>query len=553
MKALEVDTSKIFERFMEKVKERIGDKEYELALKKKKELGKGILAILDQLGLLSYEEQKKLFIEIGRELGVPTEDGSNLQISPEKGIKRGNYILLEDGSTYSYIPTPPSTEYAKSYVVTLPEYSSLISKAGIKVSSEGEEGLFAKILTKAVEMDVSDIHIRPKGDSYYIYFRWKQDFLLQKDLILSKSQGRKLVIWLKNYAHKHSKGMFNPDISSRVQDAKADFPSLGVSLRISLLPHPNMTDETVTIRILKLREGVLPLEKLGYLEDDLKVLKDVLQRRGGVVLFSGKTNSGKTTTISALLSSVKDRNILTVEDPIEYNIPNPNVVQHQIFETQMEEVKATFIDFARGFKRSDPDIVFVGEWRNDPELSKILEELSLAGQLVLTTIHLPSAFVIYDAIPSMYGVNKEVLIRSVLFSINQVLVDVPCPNCSQLMKGSSAIEILIKEGKLTEYAFKHLPYANSDKILEEIRGMEVRVKGKGCETCKGTGKIQITPIYEYLYPTEEFKEWIKKESPSPYTIEKKAIEEGLGKNKLTVFKEKLEKGQVAIDEIGKLR
>lgn len=550
---VDVDSSRVFEVFMERVKEKIGEKEFNLVMKKKRELGKGVLAVLDQLGLLSYEEQKELFIEIGKELNIPVEDGSGLQISLDKGIRKGNYILLEDGSTYSYIPVPPSTEYAKSYVVSLPEYASVLSKAHITTPANGEEGLFLQILSKAIEQDVSDIHIRPKGDSYYIYFRWKQDFLLQKDLMLSRAQGRKLVIWLKNYAHKHSKGMFNPDISSRVQDAKAEFPQLGVSLRISLLPHPNMTDETVTIRILKFREGVLPLEKLGYLEEDLRVLKDVLQRRGGVILFSGKTNSGKTTTISALLSSVKDRNILTVEDPIEYNIPNPNVVQHQIFETQMEELRATFIDFARGFKRSDPDIVFVGEWRNDPELSKILEELSLAGQLVLTTIHLPSAFVIYDAIPSMYGVNKEVLIRSVLFSINQVLVDVPCPECSITMKGEDAVRHLIESGKLTEYTFKHLPYANASKIIEEIKEMEVRVKGKGCETCKGTGKANITPIYEYLYPTEELKEWIKKESPSPYTIEKEAIEQGVGKNKLMVFKEKLEKGQIAIDEIGKLR
>lgn len=543
---------RIYEKFVKRVKEEIGEKDFELALKKKEELGKGLMVVLHNLSLLPYHRQKTLLMDIGREEGLNVEDGENIS-DFSSAVRKIGYLVLKDGSTYSYMPVPPVSGEGKSYVVEFPTFQSALTKVHDE-EGEGIEKLFMDILKSAVEKDVSDIHIRPKGDVYYVYFRWKQDFLPQKDYTLPQSEGRKLLTWIKNYAHKFSKGMFNPDLTTMVQDAKAEFREIGVTLRLSFMPSPNFKDETMTARVLRIREKVVPLEKLGYLKEDMEILLDVMKRRGGVFLFSGKTNSGKTTTISALLSAIRDRNVLTVEDPVEYLISNPNVVQHQVFETQTEEIKATFLDFARGFKRSDPDIVFVGEWRNDPELSKVIEELSLAGQLVLTTIHLPSAFVIYDAIPSMYGVSKEVLIRSVLFSINQVLVDIPCPECCIKVSGKEAYSVLVRKGVITKEGLRRLPYANAKALIEEIFQLEkVTIKGPGCTKCSGTGKVGITPIYEYLYPTEEFKEWVKKESPSPFTIEKTAIEQGLGKNKLMVFKEKVKRGEVGIEEVEKLR
>jgi len=470
--------------------------------------------------------------EIGREFGIEVKTEEKVK---GKVLRSEDwFVYLEDGSIVSFLPLESGIT-----LVPLSIFEEL--RRNVRIFEEdGEEEIFIKILKRALQMDASDIHIHPKKGAYHVYFRVKRDFVHVKEFTLSPSTGKSMVLWLKRRAHQYTKGAFKADVMTLVQDARLLFPEYGVMLRLSFAPTPDLEHQAVVARILRTQALFGNLQELGYLEDDIKVFEDVLKRSGGLVVVSGITNSGKSTFVSTLLSEVRDRKVITIEDPVEYVIENPNVIQYQVFETEIKDMKADFLDYAKAVKRQDSDIVFIGEWRNDPRLTKIIEELSQAGQLIFTTLHINSAFVYFEAVNSMYEVSYELLVRTLIMSMNQKLVKKVCKNCGKKMNGREAIAKLTREGVFPENFFRSLPYTNWKEFYKRIVEREVWITGEGCEVCNGKGTIGLTPVYEYFYPNFEFLEWIRKEKPTPYEIEKKAREEGIGKNKLDVFLAKIE-------------
>jgi len=524
----------IYRDFLERVKLILKDK-YDIFLQKRRELGERDLKVLNILGFITFQEQVKLFIEIASYYALEPEDGYNVNFTI-KSVEADR--IIADEGIITYIPI--YTKDKKNYLVSISKFEA-IKRDYAAISQESQTITdFKDIVKLALAKNASDLHIKPKDNFYYVFFRINKDFLMMPNLTMPKSQGLQLVRSLKTQASRYTKGSFNPSISSQVQDARISYEDLSTDVRLVFAPMPNLEDEMVVGRLLRERGIQGNLSRLGYLENDIAILQDATSRKGGLFVISGITNSGKSMAIASMLSTVQDKNVLTVEDPVEYQIINKNITQFQIFEAQVEELKSTFVDFAKAFKRADPDIVFVGEWRNEQELSKAIEELAFAGQLVFTTLHINSAFVFYDAVSSIFHVDYESSVRMLILSLNQVLVKSVCPHC--------AIEMPIKDASRTisDITIRTLPYINKDEFRDFInQDFPIKVRNEaGCPKCGFTGYSGLTPIYEYMYPDVNTKEWIRKDRPSSYEIEDYIRREGLGKNKLDVYMEKLKLGLV---------
>jgi len=350
----------IYRDFLERVKLILKDK-YDIFLQKRRELGEHDLKVLNILGFITFQEQVKLFIEIAKDYALEPEDGYNVNFTI-KSIE-SDKIIAEEG-VVTFIPMYVKDK--KNYLVSISKFEA-IKRDYAAISQEAQViNDFKDIVKVALNKNVTDIHIKPKDNFYYVFFRINKDFVMMPNLTMPKSQGLQLIRSLKTQASRYTKGSFNPSISSQVQDARMSYEDLSTDVRLVFAPMPNLEDEMVVGRLLRKRGMQGSLSKLGYLEDDIRIIQDALSRKGGLIVISGITNSGKSMAIATMLSAIQDKNILTVEDPVEYQIINKNVTQFQIFESQMEELRSTFADYTKAFKRSDADIVFIGEWRNDP-------------------------------------------------------------------------------------------------------------------------------------------------------------------------------------------
>lgn len=535
----------IYNEFLEKVKQKVGEERFSLFLIKKAELKRHDLEVLHILKLIEYQDQVRLFIDIARDYAIDSEDGYNVPFNIKE--IRGNRIIADKGII---TVIPEYTGDQKNYIWSFSKFNIVKREIEAKLSKidlKAKINDFSDIVKIAINAGASDIHMRPKGDFYYTFFRVSKEFEMQSELTMSLSDGKRIVQGLKTYAQRFTKGNFNSSISTQVQDARAEYPNLGVGLRIVFIPSPDLTNEALVARILQKTSALRPLNVLGYLEDDIAVFKDAASRKGGIFIVSGITNSGKNTFVTSLLGSIKDRNIVSVEDPIEYYLTNYNAQQFQVVETDIKEIKATFADFAKGFKRADPDIVYIGEWRNESELVNIIQELSFAGQLIFSTVHFSSAFSFFENTRDIFNINYNAAVNMLIISVNQVLVRKLCPYCS--------IPVLAKDVKIDELVLRALPFAVKEPIYEFLRSdNNIRAHNPdGCEFCKNTGYSGLTPVYEYFYPDIELKEWLRRENPTPFEIEKRVIERKIGKNKLEVLIEKIKNHEVGLDALSYLR
>src|SRR5690606_988477 len=230
------------------------------------------------------------------------------------------------------------------------------------------------IVAEAITARASDVHVEPEEQT--IAIRYRIDGVLRQTMELPRAAGGPLVSRVKI--------MSGLDIADRLrpQDGRARVTVNGkpVDLRVSTLPSAH--GEKVVIRILDQKENALALDKLGLDANDVERLESLLAVREGIILVTGPTGSGKTTTLYSALKRIKERdvNIVTVEDPVEYRLPG--VVQVQV----NERAGLTFASALRSILRQDPDVVLVGEIR-DRETAGIAVQASLTGHLVFSTLH----------------------------------------------------------------------------------------------------------------------------------------------------------------------
>ena len=321
------------------------------------------------------------------------------------------------------------------------------------MESNGVAELLDEIIARAVELRASDIHLEPRED--FIRVRFRVDGLLLDGNQLHKSKQAALVSRIKV--------LVNLDIAeSRLpQDGRTDL-KLGrqqFDLRVSTMP--TLHGEKAVIRLLDRRHAILKLEELGLENDDLEKYRAIIARRQGLVLVTGPTGSGKTTTLYATLAQLnsKDVNIMTIEDPVEYQLPGINQIQ--------VNPKAG-LTFARGFRsilRQDPDIIMVGEIR-DLETARTAIQAALTGHLVFATLHTNDAPSAVTRLLEM-GIEKYLVEATVVGVVAQRLVRINTPHG---LRGRTGI-YEVMSGTAPQAQGKTLV---EDGLLKIKRGITVR-------------------------------------------------------------------------------
>lgn len=353
------------------------------------------------------------------------------------------------------------------------------------------------ILEFAIKARASDIHIEPQEEKTRV--RYRIDGILHEKLVLPKNVHEAVVSRIKILS-----GM-RIDEKRVPQDGRFNFKAgeQEVDLRVSSLP--TVHGEKIVMRLLKKSGGVPDLPELGLRGRALKNLEDAILRPHGIIIVCGPTGSGKTTTLYSVLSRINTPkvNIITLEDPVEYQIPGVNQVQVN------PAAKLTFASGMRSFLRQDPNIIMVGEIR-DRETTELAVQASLTGHLVFSTLHTNNAA---QAIPRLLDLGAEpfLLASSVTCLVAQRICRRVCPDCK---------EEFIPPAEVTE---------DIKKVLGKLLPPKKEIKlwrGKKCSTCNNTGYLGRVGIFEVLPVTEKIARLIL-ERAAAGEIEKQAEEEGM--------------------------
>ena len=354
--------------------------------------------------------------------------------------------------------------------------------------------LVNKIFFQAVHSRASDIHIEPYEDEARIRFR--VDGVLHDIFTLPKDQIAALVSRLKIMA--------NLNIAERrlPQDGQSRI-KIGQNLmdiRVSVIPTSG--GERVVLRLLDKGSGELGLNEIGFCPEVLNHFRNLIRLAHGIILLTGPTGSGKTTTLYAAMSELncEERNILTVEDPIEYQLPG--VGQMQI----KPKINLTFANCLRHILRQDPDVIMIGEIR-DVETAEIAIQASLTGHLVLSTLHTNDSASAVTRLIDM-GIEPFMISSSVVAVMAQRLLRVTCPECKRPYTPNEQVISLWPENERTSTISGQL------------------YKGLGCENCLDTGYLGRTGIFELLVIDDDVKELISKRCGS-HIIKESAIEKGM--------------------------
>lgn len=318
--------------------------------------------------------------------------------------------------------------------------------------------LLNSILSEAVKERVSDIHIEPYELDLMVRFRI--DGILYEKLSPPKIIQDALVSRIKimaglNIAEKR----LPQDGRLRVRVAGRD-----IDIRVSIIP--TYYGERAVLRLLDKKKGVLSLADIGLGEYGVRTLERMLNRTSGIILVTGPTGSGKSTTLYAALNRVNssEKNIITIEDPIEYQIRGIGQIQVN------PKIELTFAGGLRSILRQDPDIIMVGEIR-DAETAEIAIQASLTGHLVLSTLHTNDAATAVTRLVDM-GIEPFMIASSLSAVVAQRLVRVICPHCREEYR------------PVEQYAGVTLP----DRLY----------RGRGCDACFGLGTLGRTAIYEIM-------------------------------------------------------
>lgn len=390
-----------------------------------------------------------------------------------------------------------------------------------------------KVLEYAVRLRASDIHIEPSENDTRI--RYRVDGILEEKLRLERQYHAALVSRIKILSN------IKIDEKRIPQDGRFNFKSDDgeVDLRISTLP--TVHGEKVVMRLLRKNSKVPSLPDLGLRGKALKNLSEAVNIPHGIILITGPTGSGKTTTLYSLLTKINTPrvNIVTLEDPVEYQMAGINQVQTN------PQAGLTFASGLRSFLRQDPNIIMVGEIR-DEETAGLAVQASLTGHLVFSTIHTNSAA---GALPRLIDMKAEpfLLASSMTAIVAQRVLRKVCENCRVSYAPEKTVLDDIK--KVLDKLYEGFIKSNSSLIeLAKKQNSEVLLfKGQGCEKCSNTGYIGRIAIFEVLPVTNGVAKLILERSDAA-TIERKAVDEGMIQMKQDGYLKALE-GVTTIEEV----
>lgn len=384
----------------------------------------------------------------------------------------------------------------------------------VSTANDAEAGpviaLVNKILAKALQEDVSDIHVEPQEDSLRIRFR--------KDGVLRPAFDEALPKKITPAVSARFKIMAELDIAERrlPQDGKIRrmFQGRKVDFRVSTLP--SRYGEKIVLRILDNEQTQLGLDKLITDLDTLQMVREMTNKPFGLILVTGPTGSGKSTTLYSMLAERNDPgvNISTVEDPIEYSLPG--ITQVQV----LREKGMDFASILRSFLRQDPDVILVGETR-DKETAKTAIEAALTGHLVLTTLHTNDAAGAIARLDEM-GVEPFMVSGALLGVLAQRLMRRVCTDCRIPYYPTSAE--LARFGLATSSEGEITLYQANTLLPEQMQ--EARSKGTLCKKCNGVGYKGRVGVYEVMRVSERLQTLINEGAPTE-RIKETAVDEGM--------------------------
>ena len=539
----------------------ITDKQLEKALLEQQTTGTLIGNTIVNLGFATEEQ---VLITLSRQIGFPYKSLKNLDIAPEiiekvpakfacyykiipislKGVKLTiavtnplDLAILDDIKLVLKYDIEPVLSGEKDILESIKRYYGVGAETVEKIMGQadvedsGPTQLEAssdiddmaddasiikfvnQVLHQAVTERATDIHIEPFEGELRIRYR--------VDGVLFNASIPPTIKYLHSAIVSRIKIMSALNIAERrlPQDGriKLKISDAELDLRVSVIP--TSYGESVHIRILS-GSILMGLEKLGLFGDDLDVIEDIIRKPHGILLVTGPTGSGKTTTLYACLSKINDasKNIITIEDPIEYQLRGVTQIQVNI------KVGLTFGTGLRSMLRHDPDIMMVGEIR-DLETAEIAIRVALTGHLVFSTLHTNDAAGAITRLLDM-GIEPYLVSSSIEAAIAQRLVRVICDKCR---------EEVIPDKRL----LKDLNINPNQKM--------VFFEGKGCESCKFTGFKGRTAIYEILVLDDEIRDLVLRRAPIN-DIKERALKNGMR----TLFSNgmaKVEKGVTTIREV----
>lgn len=461
--------------------------------------------------------------------------GKNIRVrvSTENDIIQAyrDYYKISDEEYKEFVKFEDEVEEEEE-VTDVEDFGSLVSEAagevevGVHDDDDHVDAFMASdapiiklvngILTQAVSDGISDIHIEPFEKSFQV--RYRLDGGLYKSMNLPLS--------IRNAVISRIKILASLDIAERrvPQDGRIKLrigKKKAVDFRVSTLP--TLFGESIVLRILDQSALNIDLTKLGFEEETFSALKRCITRPYGMLLVTGPTGSGKTTTLYSILNRLnkEDTKILTAEDPVEFNFKGINQVLVR------DEVGMTFAAALKAFLRQDPDIIMVGEIR-DRETAEIAIKASMTGHLVFSTLHTNDCPATVSRLLDI-GIPSYMVSSSLTMILSQRLVRRLCPQCKQEVRG---------------YDPKELEFIGFSK--DEIPNL--RIMGpKGCPHCNGTGYKGRVGLYELMEINDEVNKAINAEVPEDQ-LRKVAIQEGMvtlrdaGLNKIR-------EGETSLDEI----
>ena len=436
-------------------------------------------------------------------LAIGTHDPLNLEAIDEIELKTGKSVQVVICSKDLL-----KSAIQNSYSIEIIDEESIEDD-----NSDSTIELVEKLIEEAVESDASDIHIQPS--EFELDIRYRIDGVLQSIMILPVSRIKPINSRLKVLA--------SLDIveTRKPQDGrfKHQMPS-GKVFDFRLSTYPTEYGEKTVMRILDPSKGQISLNKLGFSKATLNKWSDSISNSTGIILVTGPTGSGKSTTLYATLGILNTPgvNILTIEDPVEYNMKG--IAQGQV----NEKAGMTFSAALSSMLRQDPDIIMVGEMR-DVETIELAVRAALTGHLVLSTLHTNDTTSSYSRLLDM-GIDPFLITSTIRAIIAQRLIRKVCDSCKQSRKASKDEQ-------------QKMGFKENEKVFE--------ASPNGCQNCGGKGYRGRTGIYELLVPSIELNNMVNNRL-SDHEIRTRAIKDGM-KSLITESKRLVLEGITSIEEI----
>ncbi|MCX6811220.1 MAG: GspE/PulE family protein [Candidatus Berkelbacteria bacterium] len=489
-------------------------------LKKAKTLGLSYVNIIgfpvnsDTLSIFPTEKARELqaipYIEVGNNVRIATTDPKNESLTTYlEGLKQKNKLqftpVLASRSSINYGLSlyegliRPTVKNVEEITITKKEYQEEIKdlkNLKSRLDTSSTTMILDILLAGAIGSRASDIHIVPYKNDAIIRFRI--DGVLHDISRIPKEKYKNLSSRIKFLSNMKMGEEYLP------QDGRFSSKIAGknIDLRVSTLP--TLHGDSIVARLLEEKQKSIRLEELGFNPESLEAIDRAIKKPAGLILNTGPTGSGKTTTLYAIINKLNSREvkIVTLEDPVEYQIEG-------IDQTQIDPRHD--LDFAKGLRaalRQDPDIIMVGEIR-DFETASISLHAALTGHLVLTTLHTNNAPAALVRLLDM-RIRPFLLVGSINLAIAQRLVRLICPECKK----------------------EHNPTRYEKTVLENylkkihIKKMSQLYKGGGCNACNNTGYFGRTAIIEFLEPGEKIEKLIV-EGATQTKVEKEAIRLGM--------------------------